>query len=31
MTKCVRGADLLTKVPEDRKAWIEQRLQELQA
>ncbi len=29
MTKCVRGADLLTKVPEDRKAWIEQRLQEL--
>jgi hypothetical protein len=29
MSKCVRGADLLTKVPEDRKAWIEQRLQEL--
>ncbi len=29
MTKSVRGADLLTTVPEDRKAWIEQRLQEL--
>jgi hypothetical protein len=29
MTRCVRGADLLAKVPEDRKAWIEQRLQEL--
>ena len=29
MTRCVRGADLLAKAPEDRKAWIEQRLQEL--
>ena len=29
MSKCVRSADLLTKVPDDRKAWIEQRLQEL--
>ena len=29
MTRCMRGADLLAKVPEDRKAWIEQRLQEL--
>jgi hypothetical protein len=29
MSKCVRGADLLTKGPEDRKAWIEKRLQEL--
>jgi hypothetical protein len=29
MSKCVRGADLLTEVPEDRKAWIEQRLQDL--
>jgi hypothetical protein len=29
MTRCVRGAHLLAKVPEDRKAWIEQRLQEL--
>jgi len=29
MSKCVRGADLLTNVPEDRKAWIEKRLQDL--
>ena len=29
MSKCVRGADLLTNVPEDRKDWIENRLQEL--
>ena len=29
MTKCVRGADLLANACEDRKAWIEQRLQEL--
>ena len=29
MTRCVRGADLLAKAPEDRQAWIEQRLQEL--
>ena len=24
MTKCVRGADLLAKRPDDREAWIEQ-------
>ena len=29
MTKCVRGADLLANACEDRKAWIEQRLQKL--
>ncbi|MFI5460588.1 MAG: hypothetical protein ACHRXM_34675 [Isosphaerales bacterium] len=29
MSKCVRGADLLTEVPEDRKAWIENRIEEL--
>ena len=29
MTRWVRGADLLAKVPEDRQAGIEQRLQEL--
>ena len=29
MTRWVHGADLLAKVPEDRQAWIEQRLQEL--
>jgi hypothetical protein len=29
LTRCVRGADLRAKVPEDREAWIEQRLQEL--
>ena len=28
MTRWLRGADLLAKVPEDRQAWIEQRLQE---
>ena len=28
-TRWVRGADLLAKVPEDRQAGIEQRLQEL--
>ena len=29
MTRCVRGEDLLANAPADRKAWIEQRLQEL--
>jgi hypothetical protein len=29
MSKCVRGADLFTKEPQDRKDWIERRLQEL--
>ena len=29
MTRCVGGADLFAKAPDDRQAWIEHRLQEL--